>query len=82
MIGLTLAEVAELTGGTLAAGDPGTTVTGAVTLDSRAVGAGDLFVAVAGERVDGHDFLAAAAKDERIAPLQPHDIAPFQRQPH
>jgi UDP-N-acetylmuramoyl-tripeptide--D-alanyl-D-alanine ligase len=61
VIRLTLAEVAELTGGTLHGGDPGTTVTGAVTLDSRTVGAGDLFVAVAGERVDGHDFLPAAA---------------------
>jgi len=69
MIGLTLAEVAELTGGTLTAGDPGATVTGAVTLDSRAVGAGDLFVAVAGERVDGSDFLAAAAAAGAVGAL-------------
>jgi UDP-N-acetylmuramoyl-tripeptide--D-alanyl-D-alanine ligase len=60
MIDLTLAEVAELTGGDLV-GDPGPAVTGTVTLDSRAVAPGDLFVAVAGERVDGHDFLPAAA---------------------
>jgi UDP-N-acetylmuramoyl-tripeptide--D-alanyl-D-alanine ligase len=69
MIGLTLTEVAELTGGALTAGDPGTTVTGAVTLDSRAVGPGDLFVAVAGERVDGHDFLAAAAAAGAVGAL-------------
>jgi UDP-N-acetylmuramoyl-tripeptide--D-alanyl-D-alanine ligase len=60
MIDLTLAEVAELTGGDLV-GDPAAAVTGTVTLDSRAVAPGDLFVAVAGERVDGHDFLPAAA---------------------
>ncbi|TFV52177.1 UDP-N-acetylmuramoyl-tripeptide--D-alanyl-D-alanine ligase [Blastococcus sp. TF02A-35] len=60
MITLTLAEVAEATGGRLeGAGD--VVVTGRVTLDSRAVEAGDLFVAVPGERVDGHDFLPAAA---------------------
>jgi UDP-N-acetylmuramoyl-tripeptide--D-alanyl-D-alanine ligase len=60
MIELTLAEVARHTGGTLT-GDAGAPVTGAVTLDSRAVSPGDLFVAVVGERVDGHDFLGAAA---------------------
>ena len=48
MIALTLAEVAELTGGELTGDRPGRVVTGAVTLDSRAVAAGDLFVAVAG----------------------------------
>ena len=47
MIALTLAEVAELTGGALTGG-PGAAVTGAVTLDSRTVAPGDLFVAVAG----------------------------------
>ncbi|RBY85579.1 UDP-N-acetylmuramoyl-tripeptide--D-alanyl-D-alanine ligase [Blastococcus sp. TF02A-30] len=59
MIALTLAEVAELTGGTLSGATA--PVTGAVTLDSRSLAPGDLFVAVAGERVDGHDFLPAAA---------------------
>jgi UDP-N-acetylmuramoyl-tripeptide--D-alanyl-D-alanine ligase len=60
VIALTLAEVAELTGGELT-GPADVQVTGKVTLDSRTVGAGDLFVAVVGERVDGHDFLGAAA---------------------
>ena len=60
MIRLSLSEVAELAGGRLE-GPPEGAVTGTVTLDSRAVAPGDLFVAVAGERVDGHDYLGAAA---------------------
>ncbi|MGY2085029.1 UDP-N-acetylmuramoyl-tripeptide--D-alanyl-D-alanine ligase [Blastococcus sp. SYSU DS0539] len=60
MIELSLTEVAELAGGRLE-GAPDGAVTGTVTLDSRAVAPGDLFVAVAGERADGHDFLGAAA---------------------
>ncbi|WP_029433700.1 UDP-N-acetylmuramoyl-tripeptide--D-alanyl-D-alanine ligase [Blastococcus sp. URHD0036] len=61
MIALTLAEVADAVGGRLTGGDAGAPVTGAVTIDSRTVGAGDLFVALPGERVDGADFLPAAA---------------------
>jgi UDP-N-acetylmuramoyl-tripeptide--D-alanyl-D-alanine ligase len=79
MIVLTLAEVAQLTGGELhGAADDGAAVTGAVTLDSRSVGRGDLFVAVAGERVDGHDFLGAAAEAGAVAALatRPHDALP------
>ena len=68
MIRLTLAEVAEFVDGELT-GPTEAVVTGAVTLDSRSVGAGDLFVAVAGERVDGHDFLEAAAAAGAVAAL-------------
>src|SRR3954463_7582037 len=68
MIELTLVEVAELTGGALT-GAEGARVTGKVTLDSRTVASGDLFVAVVGERVDGHDFLAAAAAAGAVAAL-------------
>jgi UDP-N-acetylmuramoyl-tripeptide--D-alanyl-D-alanine ligase len=68
MIGMTLAEVARATGGELT-GDPGAAVTGTVTLDSRSVSPGDLFVAVAGERVDGHEFLGAAAAAGAVGAL-------------
>jgi murE/murF fusion protein len=52
------------TGGALKTG--GAEVTGGVTLgsvvtDSRKVGAGDIFVALAGEQFDGHDFLEQVA---------------------
>jgi UDP-N-acetylmuramoyl-tripeptide--D-alanyl-D-alanine ligase len=77
MIALTLAEVAELTGGTLT-GPAEATVTGAVTLDSRTVADGALFVAVAGERADGHDFLPAAAAAGAVAAIttRPDDALP------
>ena len=79
MIRLSLAEVAELAGGKLHGGGNGTAVvTGAVTLDSRTVAAGDLFVAFVGERVDGHDFLGAAAGAGAVAALttRPDDALP------
>jgi UDP-N-acetylmuramoyl-tripeptide--D-alanyl-D-alanine ligase len=68
VIELTLAEVAALTGGELTGPSDGR-VRGKVTLDSRAVAPGDLFVAVVGERVDGHDFLSAAAAAGAVAAL-------------
>ena len=60
MIGLTLAEIAAITGGVLDLADPGTVVTGPVVIDSRRAGPGGLFAALPGERVDGHDFAPAA----------------------
>ena len=68
MIALTLAEVAAAVGGELA-GDPSAVVSGAVTADSRTVAAGDLFVALPGERVDGADYLPAAAAAGAVGAL-------------
>jgi UDP-N-acetylmuramoyl-tripeptide--D-alanyl-D-alanine ligase len=68
MIQMTLAEIAEFVDGDLT-GPADAVVTGKVTLDSRTVEAGDLFVAIAGERVDGHDFLGAAASAGAVAAL-------------
>jgi UDP-N-acetylmuramoyl-tripeptide--D-alanyl-D-alanine ligase len=59
VIAMTLAEIAEVVGGVVH-GDASTSVTGTAYLDSRSPVAGGLFVAVAGERVDGHDFAAGA----------------------
>src|SRR6266567_3560285 len=60
MIPLSLARIARVTGGQLCHGDPGAVVSGEVVIDSRRVGPGGLFAAIAGERSDGHDFAAAA----------------------
>ena len=62
MIELTLAEVAAVVGGRLHRAVGSETITGSVEFDSRAVGPGDLFVALPGERLDGHDFAVAAAR--------------------
>ena len=68
MIPLSLAQIAEITGGRLD-GDPAAVVTGEVVIDSRRVAPGGLFAAAAGERVDGHDFAAAAVAAGAVAVL-------------
>ncbi|GLZ47373.1 UDP-N-acetylmuramoyl-tripeptide--D-alanyl-D-alanine ligase [Actinomycetospora sp. NBRC 106375] len=60
MIELTLADVARVTGGRLSGATGEERVTGTVEFDSRAVTTGGLFVALPGERVDGHAFVGAA----------------------
>ncbi|NMR20611.1 UDP-N-acetylmuramoyl-tripeptide--D-alanyl-D-alanine ligase [Cellulomonas fimi] len=62
MIALTAAEVLAATGGRLhpADLDPARVVHGPVVVDSRRVAPGSLFVALPGERSDGHDHAAAA----------------------
>ncbi len=58
-VALTAGMVATATGGRLVTGDPAQRFDG-VSIDSRAIGAGALFVAIKGERFDGHDFVDAA----------------------
>ena len=56
----TLEEVLAATGGTLSALGHATRFPG-VTTDSRALGSGELFVAIRGDTHDGHAFVADAA---------------------
>ncbi|MCG8922961.1 UDP-N-acetylmuramoyl-tripeptide--D-alanyl-D-alanine ligase [Lentzea sp. CC55] len=60
MIALTLAEIAEIVGGRLHATDGSPVVTGTIEFDTRKITEGGLFLALPGERVDGHDFAARA----------------------
>jgi UDP-N-acetylmuramoyl-tripeptide--D-alanyl-D-alanine ligase len=61
VIPLSLAQLADVVGGRLAdAPDPAAVVTAAVEFDSRKLEPGGLFVALVGERVDGHDFAGTA----------------------
>ncbi|MBP2324010.1 UDP-N-acetylmuramoyl-tripeptide--D-alanyl-D-alanine ligase [Kibdelosporangium banguiense] len=56
MIPLTAAEIAQAVGGRLHNADGASTVSGSVEFDSRKVTPDGLFVAMPGEKVDGHDF--------------------------
>lgn len=74
MIPMRLDEVATAVGGRLvAAPDPGVLVTGAAA-DSRNVTPGDVFVAIAGERVDGHDYAAQAVEQGAVAVFATREV--------
>lgn len=45
-----------------------------VAIDTRRLRPGDLFVAIKGERVDGHDYLADAAARGAVAALVSHQV--------
>ncbi|MET0929963.1 MAG: UDP-N-acetylmuramoyl-tripeptide--D-alanyl-D-alanine ligase [Aeromicrobium sp.] len=72
MIPLSLAEIAQVTGGTVV-GNGAILVDAPATLDSRAVEPGGLFVAVAGEHADGHDYAAQAVATGAAAVLGTRD---------
>ena len=57
----TLDEVARAAGGRVIRTPSEDAAVGSVAVDSRKVSAGSLFVALAGERTDGHEFLGEAA---------------------
>jgi UDP-N-acetylmuramoyl-tripeptide--D-alanyl-D-alanine ligase len=59
MIPLSAAEIAAITSGDIS-GNGAIQVTGPVVIDSRQAVPGALFAALPGERVDGHDYAAAA----------------------
>ena len=73
MIELSIAEIADITGGRLsditAEQAAATKVTGTVEFDSRKVRPGGLFVALPGARSDGHDHAADAVAAGAVAVL-------------
>lgn len=77
---LTLDQIASWTGGTLSA-DPSRKIKG-VSTNSKSVKAGELFIALKGEKFDAHDFLDEAVKKNASAllisrrPRRPSEI-PF-----
>ena len=72
----TLAEVALAVGGEVRPVDAGSIVVGGVAIDSRRARSGVLFVALPGERSDGHDFVAdAKAHGASGAMVASHRIA-------
>ena len=73
MIALTLDQVAQATGGDVRSADASSVVTD-VAVDSRAAHEGCLFVAIAGEQVDGHDFAADAVARGAVAVLAAREL--------
>lgn len=68
MIPMTLAEIAEVVGGEVV-GDPAITVTGETFVDSRTPAPGGLYLAVVGERADGHAYATSALEGGAAAVL-------------
>ena len=74
MIVLSLAEIADVVGGRLHRAEAATEVTGSVEFDTREVTPGGLFVALPGEKVDGHDFAARAVAAGAVAVLAAREV--------
>lgn len=75
MIDMTLARIADITGGQVSPeADPDAHVTGFVEFDSRKIGPGGLFIAFPGARVDGHDFVDKAAEAGAVAALTTREV--------
>ena len=69
----TLADAARMLPGARLIGDP-TTPVARVHSDTRTLAAGDLFVALRGERFDGHAFLPRARAAGAVAALAEHGL--------
>ena len=63
---LRIKEILEATGGELVRGNPDDYISG-VSIDSRTLKKGDIFICIKGERFDGHDFIPAAIKNGAAA---------------
>jgi len=64
---LTLSKIAEFA--SAEGGFPKDEVAQAYSIDSRTIGPGQLFFAVKGERLDGHDFVTAALEKGAVAAI-------------
>jgi len=71
MMSLSVAEIAQATAGRLThcGGDGAAATVGSVCTDSREAGPGSLFVAIAGDHVDGHDFVRQVREAGAVAAL-------------
>ncbi len=74
MIPLTLEEISVAINAASLNLDSNLKVTGKVVIDSRKVSQGDLFVAINGENVDGHDFCHEAINKGAIAVISSKEL--------
>lgn len=71
MISFSVSEAAEILGARQINGDA---VFDRVSSDTRTLEGAALFVAIPGERFDGHDYVAAAAEKGAVAALVDHEV--------
>lgn len=77
MMRMSVAQVAEAAEGRMVAPagvDAKMTFADAAVSDSRQVTSGSVFVAIVGERVDGHDFVSSAASQGAVAAIVEHEV--------
>jgi UDP-N-acetylmuramoyl-tripeptide--D-alanyl-D-alanine ligase len=74
LIRLSLADIASAVDGRLHRAEGSEIVSAGVEFDSRKITDGGLFVAVPGERVDGHDFAAQAITDGATGVLAAREV--------
>nr|WP_245680865.1 UDP-N-acetylmuramoyl-tripeptide--D-alanyl-D-alanine ligase [Glycomyces harbinensis] len=73
---MSLAQIASAVDGKLSeTADPEAVATGDVEFDSRKAGPGGLFLALPGDKVDGHDFAAQARAQGALATIATRTIA-------
>ena len=77
MTPITAAELAQIVDGELISGDPGVQIRG-LSIDSRAISEGDVFVAFDGAKVDGHQFVIPSLSKGASAALVTHDLSEVQ----
>jgi UDP-N-acetylmuramoyl-tripeptide--D-alanyl-D-alanine ligase len=77
MVSLSATELARLAGGAVLSGDPARSVSH-FEIDSRRVTPGGLFVAIQGEKHDGHEFWPDAAEHGATAILCHRDFPPVR----
>lgn len=72
-LNLTVEDLLKATGGILIKGDP-RKIINSLSTDSRKINIDDLFLALKGERFDGHDFISEAVKKGAIGVIIDKDI--------
>ncbi len=75
---LTIAEILQATQGNLIRGNPNTVIT-QVSTDSRTLKKGNLFVALVGEKFDGHNFLEGVCQQGAIGAVVSKQVADAPR---
>ena len=74
----TIAEILQAAQGKLIQGNPNTAIT-QVSTDSRTIKKGDLFVALVGEKFDGHNFLEGVCQQGAIGAVVSKPVAEFSQ---